>query len=178
MSHQFSFLQVFADYCSALNPLSIALKRNKLLKSLRGGFWVEYERRVQIICGVDTGKFQAQILQIFRYFQQILPYFIALMLATLERKSLVLIFVRKEKILIKQYIHWGKKILNKLETKLRSSNILYDNYIVQWLCKYLLMGLGLSSYKFCLICNLQPNIYQTSIAENTSGGVIIKAREV
>lgn len=177
MSHQFTFLQAFAGYSFAQNILLITFRRNNLSKSLRIDLRMEYCRLIEIILQADTGKFQTQIRERLRFFQQMSRYFSALMLGIIDRKWSDAIFSRA-KIPKAQYIHRLKKILTLPASNWDPSCKFDISFMAQSLCKYLLIKLGLSSYKFCLIGNLQPNFYQTSTSNFNSCGLIIKAREV
>lgn len=70
MSHEFSFLQLFAGYnflqCKLLSSYTQIIR----LKSLRADLWVECDRQVEICLQTDISKFQTHICKRFIFFQQ------------------------------------------------------------------------------------------------------------
>lgn len=72
MSHQFSFLQLFAGYnFLQCHFLSIS-RQNQQLKSLPTDLRVEYCQRIEIMLQMDMSNFQTQICQILRFFGHML----------------------------------------------------------------------------------------------------------
>lgn len=178
MSHQFGFLQAFAGYDSATSLLLTTFRREKLSKKLYADLRLEYCRLIKIMLQADMGKFQTQIRKRLRFFQQISLYCSALSRATPGCKSSHPT-IGRAKIQHNRYIQYIiqrlKQVLILPDHKCDHGDIFDIIFIARWLCKDLL---SISSYKFCLTCSIQSNIYQTSINHFNDYSVIIKPWEV
>lgn len=162
MSHKFSFLQAFVGYDSARSILLAAFRRNVMLKNLQVAWQVRRCQLTEIILLADMGKFQTQICQRLKLFQQMSLYWSALARATLVHKCYRSLITRP-KILNSHCIQRLKEVA-ALSARDCEYGHIYYKHIVIWRCKNLLQKIGLlkkqraSIGKCCLICNLQPNL--------------------
>ena len=134
MSHQFSFLQLFAGYISLqCNFLSIS-RQNKQLKSLRAELEAQLCQHFEIIFQTDMRKVETQICQRLRFFRQmwLCPntslYFDV-------RDQLCHLPIGRLKNFKNQYIQWFKKLLLQLLSYRVESDI-FDAHVAILLYKH------------------------------------------
>ncbi len=158
MSHQFSFLQVFAGFCSLQYKLLSTCRLKNLLKSLPPSLRVEYSRQIEIMLQTDMSmsKFQTQICKKLIFFQQMSfccntwAYFaLTCKLCHLSIGTL--------KDFNYQSIQWLIKLLPQLSSYYGDCYI-FDTYIVVLSCKYLSQKLKLLDREQ-YICELQAVEY-------------------
>ena len=147
MSHQFSFLQVFAGYKSLQCKILSTCRLGKELKMLRADLRVKCCRRVEILLHTDISKFQTDICKRLIFFQQmsfcwsISAFFIIIC-------KLCHLPIGRFKHFNNQYIQWLKKLLPQLSSY-EDDSYIFDTHIVVSLCKYLLQ-LGFLNKRQCI----------------------------
>lgn len=147
MSHQFSIVQVFAEYCSLQYKLLSTCRQNKLLKRLPADLRVECCSQIEIILQTDMSKLQTQISQRSIFFQQI--SFCCDVSAHINLIcKLCHLPIGRLKGFNHQFIQWLKKLLPQLSSYNHDSYI-FDTKIVVFLCKYL-SQLGLLDKQQCI----------------------------
>ena len=162
MSHQFSFLQVFVGYDSALSQLLTTFRRDYKFEILPVGLRVGCYRLIEIMLQTDMSKFQAQIRQTIIFVQQMSLYCSVLARATLAQKQCNPTATKPE-LLNNRLIPQLKKVLILPRSYRKYSNICYY-YIVIWLCNKLLQKIWFlnkqkaSSRKCGLMSHLQLNL--------------------
>ncbi len=154
MSHEFSFLQVFAGYSSLQCKILSTCRLEKELKSLRADLRVEFCRQIEIMLQTDMSmtKFQTQICQRLVFFQQksfcwdTSAYLILIC-------KLCHLSIGRLKDFNHQFIQWLTKLLSQLSSY-DDECYIFDTHIVILLCKDLFQELKFLGTKQC-ICQLQ-----------------------
>lgn len=147
MSHQFSFLQVFAGYKFLQCKILSTCRLGKELKILRADLRVECCRRVEILLQTDMSKFQTHICKRLIFFQQ---------MSFCWKVSAFLVIIGEWCHLPigrmghfnHQYIQWLTKLLPQLSSY-EDDSYIFDTHIVVSLCKYLLQ-LGFLNKRQCI----------------------------
>ncbi|MGB3638678.1 MAG: hypothetical protein WBA39_14050 [Rivularia sp. (in: cyanobacteria)] len=154
MSHEFSFLQVFAGYKSLQCKILSTCRLDKELKSLRTDLRVELCRQIEIMLQTDTSmtKFQTQICQRLIFFQQKSFCWDTSAYLILTCK-LCHLSIGRLKDFNHQFIQWLIKLLPQLSSYDDESYI-FDSHIVVLSCKYLFQKLKFLDNQQC-ICELQ-----------------------
>lgn len=135
MSHQFSFLQLFAGYKFLQTKLLSSYTQNIRLKSLRADLGVECHRRIEICLQTDMSKFQTHICKRFIFFQQMCFCWNISAFLTIFC-NLCYLPIGRIKHFNHQYIHW----LNNYSPQFPSyedRSYIFDSYVVVLPCKYL-----------------------------------------
>jgi hypothetical protein len=147
MSHQFSFLQLFAGYKFLQCKLLSISTQNIRSKSLRADLGVECHRRVEILLQRGIRKFQTHISRRFIFFQQMCFCWNISAILTIICKYCHLSIGRFEHF-NHQYIQWLKKLLRHFPSYEVDSYI-FDASQIVLLCKYL-SQLGFLNKQQCI----------------------------